>query len=81
MTKIPSTRLRFCLKTTHPTLGQTEGKISVVKQKLIHVDTAKTHPLFTPLMGGKLHEVLSKDGFPLLRNFYVGTYVNFMRVN
>ena len=34
MTKIPSARLRFCLKTKHPTVGQTEEKISVVKHKL-----------------------------------------------
>ena len=58
-----------------------KGKISVVKQKLIRVDRAKTHSLIEPLMGGKLHEVLCKGGFPLLRNFYVGTHVNFMRVN
>ena len=78
MTKIPSTRLRFCLKTKHPTVGQTDGNISVVKQKLIRVDRAKTHSLITPLMGGKWHEVLSKGGFPLLRNFYVSTHVNFI---
>ena len=76
MTKIPSTRLQFCLKTEHPTFGQTEGKISVVKQKLIREDRAKTHSLITPLMGGKLYDVLSKSGFPLLRNFYLGTRVN-----
>ena len=81
MTKIPSTRLRFCLKTKHPTVGQTKGKLSVVNQKLIRVDRAKTHSLIKPLMGGKWNEVLSKGGFPLLRNFYVGTHVNFMRVN
>ena len=78
MTKIPSTRLRFCLKTKHPKVDQTDGNISVVKQKLIRVDKAKTHSLITPLMGGKWHEVLSKGGFPLLRNFYVGTHVNFI---
>ena len=80
MTKIVSARarIRFCLKTEHPTVGQTEGKISVVKQKLIRVDRAKTHSLITPLMGGKWHEVLSKGGCPLLRNFYVGTHVNFI---
>ena len=70
-----------CLKTKHPTVGQTDGNISVVKQKLIRVDRAKTHSLITPLMGGKWHEVLSEGGFPLLRNFYVGTHVNFARVN
>ena len=56
---------RFCLKTKHPTVGQTEGMISVFKQKLIRVDRAKTQSLIKPLMGGKLHEVLSKGGFPL----------------
>ena len=80
MTKIPSTRLRFCLKTKHPTVGQTEGKISVVKRKLIHADRAKTHSLITPLMGGKLHEVLSKGGFPLLRKFYYYAWLSIHRL-
>ena len=74
MTKIPSTRLRFCLKTKHPTVGQTKGKLSVVKT----VDRAKTHSFITPLMGHKWHKVLSKGGFPLLRNLYVVTHVNFI---
>ena len=77
MTKIPSTRLRFCLKTKHPTVGQTDGKLSVVKTDMCGQGQ---NPLsyITPLMGGKWHEVLSKGGFSLLRNFYVGTHVNFI---
>ena len=70
MTKILSARARF--------RRSVKLKENSPLSKLICVDRAKTHSLITPLMGGKWHEVLSKGGFPLLRNFYVGTHVNFI---